>query len=218
VCTADDVHVLYVDEIDRGQLLGYRLPVPQALKGRIELRITLAYSTPVEPTQPTEYTQSSLEVAMRPHALRYGYGEPNGTKRQVEDITTQAAAQLRAQGWRESQDPVSRQLKAAGKAENDLRDAGKWETMRHFRLVFKPGDIYAPRLDVSYLARRAGQLQGTAPTIPFAVLVTVIDRDSAGTNFDSAVAEFGALRVIPDVRSRVRVRSRAQGRNDSVWF
>lgn len=209
--------MLYVDEIDRGELLGYRLPVSQALTGKVELRITLAYSTPVEPTQPTEYTQSSIELVLRPHALRYGFAGPSGEQRQVVDITSQRASQLRSEGWKESQDPVSRQLRPAGKTENELRDAGKWETMRHFRLRFKAGDLYAPRLDVSYLARRAGRLEGAAPTVPFAVLATVIDRDKTGTAFDAATTEFRALQVMPRARARVHVRSGAQG-DRRVWF
>lgn len=206
-CTADDVHVLYVDEINRGELLGYQLPVPIGATGNTELRITMAYSTPVEPTQPTEYTQSSIEMVLRPHALTYGFTSADPTDpRQVADITTQQGRQLLADGWRPSQDPVSKSLQPTGRSEADLRDAGKWETLRHYRVNFSAGDLHAPRLDISYLARRAGKLESSSPTIPFAVIVTVIDKDKSGALFDRASREFGALRVLPRDRARIRVR------------
>lgn len=207
-CTPDDVHVLYVDEISRGELLGYQLPVPIGATGNTELRITLAYSTPVEPTQPTEYTQSSIEMVLRPHALTYGFTSTDPTDtRQVANITSPQGKQLLADGWRPSQDPVSKSLQATGKSELDLRDAGKWETLRHYRVNFVAGDLHSPRLDISYLARRTGKLQSSSPSIPFAVILTVIDKDKSGALFDRASTEFGALRVLPRDRARIRVRA-----------
>lgn len=209
-CAADDMHVLYVDEVNRGELIGYQLPVPPTAGGnRLELRVTLAYSTPVEPTQPSEYTQSSIEMVLRPHALIHGFSPPPEVQGQRTnlDITSAEANRLRTEGWIESQEPVSKPLKASGRSELDLRDAGKWETMRHYRLNFGAGTVHAPRLDISYLARRAGKLESGAPTIPYAVLVSVVDRDASGTLYDSASAQFNALRVLPRQTARVRLRA-----------
>ena len=57
-CDADEAHVLFDDEIDHGDLLGYRIPVPTGVPVPLEVRITLAYASPIEPSQPTEYTPS----------------------------------------------------------------------------------------------------------------------------------------------------------------
>jgi hypothetical protein len=59
-CTPDQVHVLFIDQIARGEVLGYQLPLPQSFSGAAKMSVTLAYASPVEPTQPTEYTSASL--------------------------------------------------------------------------------------------------------------------------------------------------------------
>lgn len=59
--------MLYVDDITRGDLLGYQIAMPAALTANVKLQMTLAYASPVDPTQPTEYTSASLELALRPH-------------------------------------------------------------------------------------------------------------------------------------------------------
>ena len=61
-CDANEVHVLYVDSIERGEIASYRLPVPAHLKLPIKIDVTLSYLTPVQPTEATEYTQAALEL------------------------------------------------------------------------------------------------------------------------------------------------------------
>lgn len=208
----DEVHVLYADEISRGEIVGYRLPVPTSSQTDLELRITLAYASPVEPTQPTEYTQASIEMVLRPHDQMYSYSPPKelrpAAKSETHLLTSPDAATLRVQGWKESQEPVSKSLGTLpGMPELDLREAGKWETLRHYRINLNATAVRNPRLDISYLARRTGSLDPSAADVPFAILVTVIDPSQGGKLYDDAVAQFSALRAVPRVASRVRVRA-----------
>jgi hypothetical protein len=46
-CTPDHVHVLFVDQIARGDILGYQLPLPQSFSGAAKMSVTLAYASPV---------------------------------------------------------------------------------------------------------------------------------------------------------------------------
>lgn len=208
----NEVHVLYSEEISRGEIVGYRLPVPLASATDLELRITLAYASPVEPTQPTEYTQASVEMVLRPHDQMYTYNPPKelrGTHSgETHLLSSREAAARRNEGWKESQEPVAKSLgQVPGMPEVDLREHGKWETIRHQRVTLKAGEVRNPRLDVSYLARRTGSLDSSPADVPFAILVTVIDKAKAGDLYDKAAAQFSALQAVPRVASRVRVRA-----------
>lgn len=100
----DQAHILFVDEIERGELLGYQVPVPSVTTGPLAVTITLAYLSPVEPSQPTEYTRASLELVFRPHHLHYRFSPPKGTakgtgqKPQILDYTSADAFALLGAG------------------------------------------------------------------------------------------------------------------------
>lgn len=210
-CEPSEVHVLYADEIERFQLLGYQVPVPSSIDRRTEVRITLAYASPVEPTQPTEYTEASIEIAFRPHHLLYRFSPPRGTKgRNVELlITSDEARRLLEAGWTASQEPVTRTLTGeANMPEHQLREAGKWETLRHFRERFAPSALSDPRLELSCIVRKGGALDTGASRIPFALLVTAVDLDGNGDYYDEVAQQFAALR--PVVRAQVRPEVRIQ--------
>ena len=207
-CAPGEVHVLYVDEINRGELLGYQIPIPRG-SGAVEVVISLAYSSPVDPTQPTEYTSAALELAFRPHHLRYRFYPPKGEGgRSVElDVTSDEALQLLKQGWRMGQEPVTKVLgKSATSSETLLRDTGKWETLRQSRINLADGESSDPRLEISYVARRAGALDNSPTSVPFALLVTVTDKSGDTDLYDRTVKQFAALRPVPSVQSQIRVR------------
>lgn len=212
-CHPDEAHILIVDEIDRGDLLGYQVPIPGGLIGKLDLRFTLAYATPVDPTEPTEYTNAALEITLRPHHQIYSFGPPPGTtaKRPTLHIRSDEARQLIIDGWKQSQEPVTRTLAAPkGSNEAQLRDSGKWETIRHHKTSFKPGELELPRLEVGYLARRTGAIDNRPSRVPFALLVSIRDKDSNGTLYDEIRSQHRAL--IPAHRSRARIQTRSSDR------
>jgi hypothetical protein len=212
-CGPGEVHVLYVDEINRGELVGYQVPIPRE-SGAVKITITLAYSSPVEPTQPTEYTSAALELAFRPHHLKYRFSPPKGAgDSAVElDVTSVDARQLLEQGWKMSQEPVTKSLGRSGAtSETHLRDSGKWETLRHSRVNLADGDSSDPRLEVSYIARRAGTLDRSPTSVPFALLITVTDKSGGADLYDRTLKQFVALRPVPSVQSQIRVRG------NSTW-
>jgi subtilisin family serine protease len=215
--TADDVHVLYVDQIARGDILGYQVPLPRAFRGAARVSVTLAYASPVEPTQPTEYTTASLELTMRPNRNMFRFTSPPGSDdpAQVLDLRSDAARDLIAAGWATSQEPVTKTLSStSSQNEADLRDSGKWETLRHYRVGLAPGEADDPRLELRYVARRAGGLDGSPTEVPFAILLSLVDPHSAGTLHDAARAQFAALRPAQRVAGRVRLR----GGSGTSWY
>lgn len=218
-CGPNEAHVLYVDDIERGDLLGYQIPIAGQQSSDLKLQITLAYASPVDPTQPTEYTSASLEMVMRPHHRMHSFRPPKGlsVKGQTLDISGPDARMLLAQGWTPSQEPVTKTLGGAkaGAPEAQLRDSGKWETVRHYRMTLKPGEVELPRLEVSYVARRSGALDNSPTTIPFALLISVVDESATDDIYDSVRAQFTALR--PAQRARTRLQTRGAGA-DPHWY
>lgn len=205
VCSADEAHVLYKDQVERGELSAYKLPVPSGLNGKLEIKITLAYISPVEPSEATEYTRASVDISLRPHAFRHRFTSPVDSQRsKVLDRRTAEARTLIQQGWRESQEPVTKALgTSSGRNEASLRDAGKWETLRHYRFTIDAVDVEDARIELSYLSRGRGQLDKSPGKLPFALVITVADKSKEGKLYDLAAAQFRALQ--PATRSRARV-------------
>ena len=213
---SNEAHVLFTDDIERDEMIGYQIPLPDGIAGPLSLWITLAYVSPVEPSQPTEYTRASLEMVLRPHHLHHRLRPPKGSpglRAVVLDHTSDEAFRLFQEGWEMSQEPVTKTLGAApGSSESTLRDAGKWETVRHHRLNLRAGEAERPRLIISYLARRAGLLDHGPNAIPFAVIVSMKDPASGSDLHDRIAAEFPVLTPLP--RSEARIRAlRLRSRN-----
>lgn len=204
----DATHVLYVGEIERAELQGYQVPIPTGF-GRATLHFTLAYASPVEPSQPTEYTQASLDMTFRPHRHLHRFNPPrnSGQKATTLDERSDDALVLIRAGWTQSQEPVSKPLGPNARAEVALRDAGKWETLRHHRLSLPAAAADTARLEIAYLARRTGVLDSSPPAVPFALLISTVDPDDSGLLYDQTITQFAALRPIARATGRVRVRA-----------
>jgi hypothetical protein len=211
-CAADEAHVLFEDEIDRGDLLGYRIPLPSSINGPIELLLTLAYASPIEVSQPTEYTRVSLEMSLRPHQFQHGFNPPagSGLKRRVCDFRSDEAAILMKDGWMMSQEPMTKSIGSGPRSpEIDLRNAGKWETVRHHRVRLRPGEFNNPRVELSHIARRGGRLMHESAPVRFALLVTMRDQSNSGQLYDLVEAQYPVLRPLTSVASQIRVRARS---------
>ncbi len=211
--SSNEAHVLYVDEIARDELLGYQVPVPARFRGRVQVRVTLAFMSPVEPTEPTEYTRSTIDVTFRPNENRYVFhppkGSPGAIKDAVLDHTSAEAIDLLEKGWTQAGAPKAEGLgPAAFIPEHNLRDEGKWETLRHARMNLASGAADNPRIELSYVARQLGALEHGPAKLPFAVLISVIDQDATGTLYPAVVDQFAALRPLIDLRAQAQVRSR----------
>lgn len=213
-CDADEAHVLFHDEIDHGALLGYRVPAPNGLTVPLDVRITLAYASPIEATQPTEYTRVSLDLSLRPHEFQHAFTPPRGSaggRRTVLDFRSGEAGNLMRAGWTMSQEPVTKSLGAAPRSpEIDLRDRGKWETVRHHRVRLREDEVENPRIEVGYVARRNGRLVHESEPVRFALLISIKDRSGSGQLYDAVEAQFPAIRPLAPVGSRARVRGRTR--------
>jgi hypothetical protein len=131
----------------------------------------------------------------------------SGGRPEVLDYTSDDAIQLIRDGWDMSQEPVSKTLGApSGSSEARLRDAGKWETVRHHRINLPAGATEEPRVEVSYLERRSGVLDGSPTDVPFALLVSIKDTSGTGTLHDRVSAQFPAITPLQRIAPRLRPR------------
>lgn len=198
-----EVTVLYTDEIARKELMVYRLPVPQDVLGPVTLRMTLVYLCPVDPAEAIEYTQADLEMHLRPHRWHYSYSL--GKASRVLDDRSAEARELIADGWSRTSLPITAGLTRLRRdaTEGELRDSGKWETVRRLTAkTFEPDEIFDPQIELSYIARHAGRLSDDVPPIPFSIVATIEAKEDPEV-YDKVRRQFAQLR--PALRSRTRV-------------
>lgn len=209
VCGPHEVHVLYADEIRRDEFLGYEIPVPDQVTSDIELRITLAYASPVDPAQPTEYTNASLTLNLHPHRQTYSFKPPDKDSEEKSKkciLGSDEALDLLARGWGMSDESATKPLSNSKKTdpEVDRREAGKWETIRHYRQPLRAEEVANPWLKVSCLARRGGSLDDSSAAIPFALLISVISKSKESNLYDEVRSRFKLLRPVQRVQPRLR--------------
>ncbi|MEC5151685.1 S8 family peptidase [Cryobacterium sp. GrIS_2_6] len=208
ICGPNNVHILYRDRILRKQDLSYEIPTPSGFSSKLELKITLAYASPTDPSDALEYTKASLDLTLRPNEEHYRFNEPGDEPRNVTALRGSAeAATAELLGWTPSRHPLSKTLtpsESANRSESWRRKEGKWETVRHFRLTLPAGSYLKPRLHMNYLAREFGALTDAVPPIPFALVVSVVDTDMSGELYDRIQAEYPMLHGVPALPSQVR--------------
>ncbi|MFJ9818746.1 S8 family peptidase [Streptomyces sp. NPDC101151] len=200
-CDSNEVTAMYQASVERDQILGFQLPVPEGLqRGKVKVRWTLAYASPTDPTEAVEYTESGLEFTLRPHAAVYSFRDPEGSSRPVKvNIRDEAerAAQLEEDGWIRSKNPVSRSQKVGPKAsEASRRRGGKWETVMQGQDRLQASSLWLPRLDIEYLTRTGGVLTRGAAPVDFTLLVTVTSLSGLPV-YQLAQAEFKVLSALP---------------------
>jgi hypothetical protein len=200
-CADGEITVVVNDEIARGETRAYPLPYPAAglSSGRVRVRWTVSFTSPVDPADPVEYTTAGLEVVFRPNAALFAMSPPRGSgggSRDV-DIRVDGALieSLANQNWQLSTNPKSRSGSAI-RSEQTLRDEGKWEAVvRHEDGILAKG-LHLPEVWVAYFERDRGQLvpQQAARRLRFVLVMTVTAR-GAPDLYEQVLADarFGVL-------------------------
>jgi hypothetical protein len=205
-CRQNEIHLLYQDRLDRGEVMAVALPLPSSVvAGNVRIRMSLSFLAPTEPSQPLEYTRATVEPVFRPHADRFRFTKEGGPPK-VLDIRKNAreAQRLLAEGYALGSQPVTKRLPGSQGPEIELRDGGKWDTLRTFDFSMRASSLREPRLDLTYLARRGGRLESSAPPLDFALLVT-LTASRASNLYQEVRAAFPVLTpVSTEIRAAVR--------------
>lgn len=149
-CGEGEARIIYQGELRAGKFLRAPIPLPELqLQGKVRLRATFCYACPVDPQDASAYTKAGLVITFRPHRSKQAEGKSNA-------------------------DSKSFFPKAVFRTEEALRsDLGKWETVLHAENGYLGSSLLEPVFDVHYNARDAGGPSTGAPSIRYALVVTV---------------------------------------------
>ena len=204
-CDPGEVSLVYQDTIGRNEIIAYSIPIPGGATGALKIAATLAVTSAVEPSQVTEYTRAAVELTLRPHAHRYAFTRRDPNRSEEALLTDRIrVADLMADGYSQSYEPVTaRGFKRHAEPEGLARDNGKWETLRTYRCKLSPSDVLEPRLDVSYVARRAGALAWPSDPVDFALVITITE-DGSTDLYDRVTTAFPNLIEITAPHARIQ--------------
>ena len=206
-CEPGAISLVYQDTIERNEILAYDVPIPHGATGALTVTITLAVTSPVELSQVTEYTRSSVDLTMRPNAHRVHVYPPQPERQSRLHCSLTMPGSLSY--WltdtvKATSPPLHQASTSHAKPEDLARDHGKWETLRTYRCKLQPADVLDPRIDISYVARRTGALEVSSDPLDFALVITVTE-DGSDDLYDRAVAAFPSLVAVPAPLARIQV-------------
>ena len=147
-CGDDEVKVIYQGKLKPSQHMRALIPVPEiAMKGRVKLRATFCFSSPVDAEHPLNYTRSGLEVTMRK-----GISDSDGLTFPLFNLKNVYAD--------ESEQRI---------------DAHKWETTLRSEHTFKEGELTNPCFDITYYGRDCGMPVDVdeLDELPYVLIVTL---------------------------------------------
>ncbi len=181
-CGEGEARIIYQGELRPGKFLRAPIPLPNfQLEGKVRLRATFCYASPVDPQDAGAYTKAGLGITFRPNSGKRKEGAANASS-----ATFFPAAEFRTEA----------ELRA---------DLGKWETVLHAENSYYGSSLLEPVFDVHYNAREAGgQASSGAPAIRYALVVTVSAPKHAQLHQDILAAHAVLQALEPQVSLPVR--------------
>lgn len=183
-CGDGRVSVLFSGTLKRGQTIAYPLPIPQEQMGRISMRWTVSFVTPVDPSDANQYTVFGIEPDFRPSSTKFAMTPPKGSglSSKTVDIETdqETIAELENDGWVLPKNPKTRPG-TARRSEAVRREDGMWETLVRHEAGALPQSLIDPEIWLTSYERSQGSLvsKEAASDLDFAMLVTVEARKMA---------------------------------------
>lgn len=151
VAVGDGVaRIVYQGELRPGKYLRAQLPVPgNGFRGKVAVRATFCFASPVDTESPDVYTRAGLEVVFRPDLKKFA---------------------------KEAKTPKSRSFfsPTAYADEAALRnDEGKWETVLSGQDRMNGSTLGDPVFDIHYNARDQGDQSRETDPLKYALVITM---------------------------------------------
>lgn len=146
-CSDDEVKVIYQGILKPSQYMRALIPIPNIpMRGNVNLRATLCFSTSVDPEHSLNYTRSGLEVTMRK--------------------STDDAPGLTFPFFNQKRIYMD---------ESEQRDAHKWENTIRSEHKFKANQLTTPCFDIIYYGRDCGMPVhiNELEDLPYVLVVTL---------------------------------------------
>lgn len=152
VCPEGVVRVVYQGKMEARKYVRAPIPLPAAtLAGKVSIKATFCFATPIDPGHSGNYTRSGLEVFFRPD--KDNRDPPDAMHAKTDSFFRPGDLY-----------PTEDELR---------RDAHKWETCLHAEVTKLGRSLNGPVFDIHYNARAESQSVSSAPKIRYALVVTV---------------------------------------------
>lgn len=184
-CEDGEARIIYQGTLLPGKFLRAPIPLPAfQLVGKVRLRATFCYASPVDPQDAGAYTKAGLGITFR----------PNNNKRKVGSVNATSVSFFPAAEFR---------------TEAELRsDLGKWETVLHAEHSYLGSSLLEPVFDVHYNARDSGGIATSgASAIRYALVVTVHAPKHAQLHQDILKAHAVLQALEPQISLPLRVKT-----------
>ncbi len=181
-CADDEATVVFQGELGLQSMRRYPIPCPVAgFTKRVEMSATFVVASTVEPEDAVSYTQVGAQILFRPNTT-YDPG-----------LTDRGRPKLHA----------TASFFGSGdhfQTEQELRDdAHRWEAVKRQTRKFNPGTLASPVFDIQHHARLHGGAGKRDASVPYALIVTIREKDNDQL-YDDILAAHASLRVmVPNI-------------------
>lgn len=188
-CPTGTARIVYQGELNPAQYLRAPIPLPgERLEGRVTIRATLCYATPVDAAHPGNYTRAGMDVVFFPHDQDFDENSPSPDKLRTDSFF---------------------QLKDFSTEQELRHQAHKWETTLHRSRKTKLGSSLSnPFFTIHYNARESGGPTRAADKVRYALVVSVTS-PRTGDLYDRIVRRYATQiqPLAPIVQIPVRTRA-----------
>jgi hypothetical protein len=142
---------------------------------RFNVKWTLGFFAPVEPSNPVDYSAAGIQVVFRPHAFRFMATTPKGeTVGPLDTLDTNHVTYVETKmGWKLSSFARPAEKRGFAPEVTQRQHHGKWEGVVRMDRAFKGASLCQPRLDFHGLVREGGDLRRDADDLHYVLIVGI---------------------------------------------
>lgn len=180
---SNEITVVYNGAVKRRKRIAVEIPIPDdvfaaAQTKTFQIRWTLGFFAPVEPSNPVDYSSAGIQVVFRPHRARFSFTNPK--KEPVATINVEDPQETSYLDYLENvleckrgTYPVTAPQDGVATEVVQRHLHGKWEGVVRMDKGMKGKSLLEPRLDFHMLTREGGDLLREADDLHYALLVSV---------------------------------------------
>lgn len=186
-CADDEATVVFQGELGLQSMRRYPIPCPAGgFSRRVELSATFVVASPVEPEDAVSYTQVGAQIFFRPDTTY----DPGLTEKGKPKLHSTKPFFGQSQHFQ---------------TEQELRDdAHQWEVVKRQTCKFNASTLANPVFDIQHHARSHGGAGTRDAAVPYALIVTIREKDN-NRLYDDILAAHTSLRAMtPNVTVPVR--------------
>jgi len=180
ICPDNTARVIYQGTLPPKKYLRARIPVPPGLKGRIQISATLCYATEISAADPSNYTNSGVEICYRPNINNRPLNKTTGKP------STYAATK-----------PFFQSGSYASEEERRVHHR-KWETVLHSSIKAEASKLSDPCFDLHFIPRQGVGDDKDARPIRYSMVISV-HAPKHPDIYDRVLAGFPQLQALTPV-------------------